>query len=605
MSDTSEDPTLVEQSAEMASNMAEVMETSQAIWHTFLENQSHDGKPASADPLNVMPAWVALSKAMFDNPQQVADATLELWAAQAELWRNATLRFWGAEAESAPDRPYKAAEGKRFAHKEWSENALFDYLKQNYLLTAGWLNHTVQNVGDMDPRERKKAEFYTRNFVEAMNPANFFALNPEVLETTAKERGANLVRGLKMMLKDLERGKGQLLIRQTDMDAFEVGRDTAVSNGDVIFQNDILQLIQYAPTTEQVHAKPILFIPPWINKFYVLDLNEKKSMVRWLVAQGYTVFMVSWINPDSRQKDETWDSYLTKGALEAIDAALAETGQKSLHVASYCIGGTLTGTLMAWLGKQKDKRVASATFFTAQLDFTDAGELQVFVDDNTIRAVDEEMDKGYLPAQKMASAFNMLRANDLIWSYVVSNYMLGKDPFPFDLLFWNADSTAMPAKVHHFYLENFYDKNRLARGELVVKDTAIRLSDIKGPVYHVATKEDHIAPAASVYRGARMMTGAKVRYVLAGSGHIAGVVNPPDKPKYQHWTNPDLSAETLEGWLADAEETEGSWWPDWDAWLAPMSGRMVKARVPGAKLGTIEPAPGSYVRVRFDQREDS
>jgi len=602
MTETSEDPNLIEQSAEMASNAAEIMETSQAIWQTFLEAQAHDqGKP-NADPLNVMPAWTALSRAMMENPQQVADATLELWAAQAELWRSSTLKWLGADDPTPAELPHMAQPGKRFQHKEWTENALFDYLKQNYLLTAGWLNHTVHTVGEMDPRDRRKAEFHTRNFVEAMNPANFFALNPEVLETTAQERGANLVRGLKMMLKDLERGKGQLLIRQTDMDAFEVGRDMAVTPGKVIYQNDILQLIQYAPTTEQVYAKPVLFIPPWINKYYVLDLNEKKSMVKWLVGQGYTVFMISWVNPDERQKNETWDSYLTKGALEAIDVALTETGQKSLHVASYCIGGTLTGSLMAYLGRQKDKRIASATFFTAQLDFEDAGELQVFVDEGTIRAVDEEMEKGYLPAQKMATAFNSLRANDLIWSYVVSNYLLGKDPFPFDLLYWNADSTAMPAQVHHFYLENFYDKNRFAKGQLSVLDTPVTLSDIKGPVYHVATKEDHIAPAASVYRGARMMTGADVRFVLAGSGHIAGVVNPPAKEKYQYWTNDALDTTTLNDWLDGAKETPGSWWPDWDMWLSQRSGRKIKARTAGAKHTPLEDAPGAFVKLRFDQR---
>ncbi len=599
---TGEDPTLAEQSAEMAANMAEVAETSQKIWTRWLEAQADEGVPSSADPLNTVPAWLALGRAMFDNPQQVADATMEYWADQTALWQAATLKWLGAKDTPAPTLPLKAEAGRRFQHPEWSENALFEYLKDSYLLTSGWIAHTVHNLGDMDPRERKKAEFYTRNFVEALNPANFFALNPEVLEATAAQRGGNLVKGLHMMLEDLERGKGQLLIRQTDMDAFEVGRDMAVTDGSVIYQNDILQLIQYAPTTEKVHAKPLLIIPPWINKYYVLDLNTKKSMVQWLVGQGYTVFMISWVNPDERQKDETWDSYLTKGAMEAIDAALKETGQKSLHVASYCIGGTLTGTLMAYLGRKKDKRIASSTFFTAQLDFDDAGELQVFVDDETIKAVDAEMEQGYLPAQKMASAFNMLRSNDLIWSYIVNNYMLGKDPFPFDLLYWNADSTAMPAHVHHFYLENFYDQNEFAKGDLSVLDTPVTLADIKGPVYHVATKEDHIAPAASVYRGARQMTGADVRFVLSGSGHIAGVVNPPAAGKYQYWTNEDMSAETLEGWLEGATETPGSWWIDWDAWLSTRSGRMVNARKPGKVHGVLEPAPGSFVKVRFDKR---
>ncbi|MHA3977679.1 PHA/PHB synthase family protein [Halovulum sp. GXIMD14794] len=594
--------TLLEQGAETAANMTEVMEITQKIWTRFLEAQAEEGAPRNADPLNTIPAWIALARAMYDNPKQVADATLDMWSDQAALWQAATLKWLGAKDTEMPQLDRKAPAGKRFQHKEWSENALFDYLKENYLLTSGWINHMVQTVGEMDPRERKKAEFYTRNFVEALNPANFFALNPEVLEATADEKGANLVRGLKMMLEDLERGKGQLLIRQTDMDAFEVGRDMAISPGKVVFRNEILELIQYAPTTEKVYAKPLLIIPPWINKYYVLDLNEKKSMVKWLVAQGYTVFMISWVNPDERQRDETWDSYLTKGAMTAIDKALEETGQTSLNIASYCIGGTMTGTLMAYFGKTGDKRVSSSTFFTAQLDFDDAGELQVFVDDQTIRAVDEEMQKGYLPANKMAQAFNMLRSNDLIWSYVVNNYMLGKDPFPFDLLYWNADSTAMPAKVHHFYLDKFYDDNDFAGGRLSVLDTPVTLADIRGPVYHVATKEDHIAPAASVYRGARLMSKAKVRFVLSGSGHIAGVVNPPATNKYQFWTNEDLSSDDISGWLENAEETPGSWWVDWDRWLSAKSGRKVNAREPGAVLGPVADAPGDYVKVRFDKR---
>ena len=323
-------------------------------------------------------------------------------------------------------------------------------------------------------------------------------------------------------------------------------------------------------------------------------------MVGWLVEQGHTVFVISWVNPDTRHGGVTWEDYMFEGASAAIDKALEETGQKSLNLVSYCVGGTLAGTLMAWLGKHKDKRVSSATFFTAQLDFEDAGELQIFVDENILQVVGEEMEQGYMPADRMATAFNMLRANDLIWGYMVSNYMLGKDPFPFDLLYWNADSTAMPARVHSSYLENFYIRNAFAKGEFTVRGEPVTLGDIRGPVYHVATKEDHIAPAASVYRGAREMTGANLRFVLSGSGHIAGVVNPPVLGKYQFWTNADMSAPTLDGWLKGAEETAGSWWPDWDAWLKARSGRQVAAREPGARLGVIEPAPGSYVKVRFD-----
>jgi polyhydroxyalkanoate synthase len=386
------------------------------------------------------------------------------------------------------------------------------------------------------------------------------------------------------------------------MDAFKVGRDMAVTPGKVVFQNEVMQLLQYAPATEQVYSTPLLFIPPWINKYYILDLNERKSLVKWLTEQGFTVFLVSWVNPDERQRDETFESYITKGGLTAIDKVLEETGEKSLNLAAYCIGGTMSATMLAWMAKVKDARVKSCTFFTALTDFEDAGDLQTFVDEATIKLVDQQMDKGYLPAEAMANAFNMLRSSDLIWNYVVNNYYLGKEPFPFDLLYWNADSTAMPAKVHHFYLERFYNENAFAQGELSLLGQPVEISDIKVPVYHVASKEDHIAPAAAVYRGARQMTGAKeVRFVLAGSGHIAGVVNPPAMEKYQHWVDGDLDAEELPDWLATAEERPGSWWEDWSKWLAKRSGKKVEPREPGAVLGALEEAPGSYVKRRFDE----
>jgi polyhydroxyalkanoate synthase len=593
--------TLAEQGKHMAHNMAEVFDISSQIWKRFLTAQIQEGGPRHPDPLNTWPTFAELYRTMWDNPKQVADKTIEFWAAQQQLWQNSMLKWLGAkEAVQDLQLPNMMKPDKRFSHKEWSENAVFDYIKQSYLLTSGWMQDTVNSVGEMDPKERRKAAFYTRYFVEALNPANFFALNPEVLEATVNEKGENLVRGLKMMLEDLERGKGKLLIRQTDMDAFEVGRNTAVSPGAVIFENDLIQLIQYAPATEKVFAKPLLIIPPWINKYYILDLNPKKSMVKWLVEQGHTVFVVSWVNPDARHGSKSWEDYMFEGGMAAIDKVLEETGEKSLHLASYCVGGTMGGTLMAYLGKTGDKRVASSTFFTAQHDFEDAGELQIFVDEHILEVVGEDMEKGYMPADRMANAFNMLRSNDLIWGYVVNNYMLGKDPFPFDLLYWNADSTAMPARAHRFYLEEFYIRNAFAKGLLSVRGTPITLADIKGPVYHVATKEDHIAPAASVYRGAKEMKQANVRFVMSGSGHIAGVVNPPVLGKYQYWTNPDMSKPTLEEWLEGAEETPGSWWPDWHAWLAARSKAQVAARQPGARLGALQEAPGSFVKVRFD-----
>jgi len=597
MSHTDLPPIDAEARIEFGHNMTEAAQLTQAIWTKLAEAPQREGS-GDTDPLNALPILAELARAIWSDPSKLAEATVNYWTDQQAIWQSAMSRLMGGEAMPVPELPNG---GKRFAHKEWSDNALYECLKNSYLLTAGFLQDQVMQADEMDKLDQRKAAFLVRNAVEALNPANFFALNPEVLEATQAENGANLVRGLKMLLEDVTRGKGKLLIRQTDMDAFEVGRNMAVTPGKVIWQNSIAQLIQYAPSTETVGARPFLFVPPWINKYYVVDLNPKKSLMRWLVEQGHTVFIISWVNPDKRQADETWDSYL-QTVMEIIDVVQAETGEDKVNLGSYCIGGTLAGTLLAYMGKTGDTRVGSATFFTAQLDFEDAGELQVFVDEKTLTMVDHQMDQGYFPADTMASAFNSLRANDLIWGYIVNNYMLGKDPFPFDLLYWNSDSTAMPAHVHHYYLEQFYIHNALAKGTLQVLNTPIELADITVPVYHVAAREDHIAPANSVYRGAQMMTGSKVRFVLAGSGHIAGVVNPPAAEKYQYWTTQKLAAPDVETWRAKAKEVAGSWWPDWSKWLHAQDRRKVDARVPGANSTVLEDAPGSYVRVRFDQR---
>lgn len=591
----------VQDAEAFTANMTKLMETSQEIWKLYSETQLGDSVALDPDPMNMGPAFASFTGTLMQHPEIVAEATMKYWSGQLAIWNAAANKIVGTEHpdEALPDLPEG---GRRFSHPEWSENAIFEYLKRSYLLAADWAQSLVQeNDKTLPVMDRKKVEFATRNFVEALNPANFLAMNPEVIEATLSQNGENLVRGAKMFLEDMQRGKGELLVRQTDMKGFKVGENMALTPGKVIWQNDIVQLIQYAPQTETVHETPLLFIPPWINKYYVLDLNEKKSMMKWLVEQGHNVFIISWVNPTQAHKDQTWESYMHDGALAAIDKVLEETGAKSVNLASYCIGGTMTGTLMAHLGQSKDKRVKSSTFFTAQLDFEDAGELQVFVDEQTVELVDHQMERGYLPAQTMAKAFNMLRSNDLIWSYMVNNYLLGKEPFPFDLLYWNSDSTAMPAQVHHFYLENCYLKNALAKGEFKLGGKPLLLGDIKGPVYHIATVEDHIAPATSVYRGAQQMTAADVTFVLSGSGHIAGVVNPPSLEKYQYWVNDDLTPKTLEDWKAKAKMSPGSWWPHWDKWLAGQSRKKVKARAPGETLGVLEDAPGSFVKVRFDQ----
>jgi polyhydroxyalkanoate synthase len=585
----------------MTNRISDLVERSQKVWAETLDRSVGDMSTASHDPLNTMPALTQLTQEYLEHPQKLVEATLEYWTQQADLWTSIVKRSMGVE----DTRPVVTPEpgDKRFKDEMWDKNPYFDYLKQSYLLTGSWLKQRLADAEGLSPHDRRKLEFLTRNYIEAISPTNYAATNPEVMKATADERGENLIRGLENLLRDLERGKGQLMIRQTDMDAFKVGENMATTPGKVIYQNDIMQLIQYAPATEKVYARPVLIVPPWINKFYILDLNEKKSLIRWLVGQGHTVFVVSWINPDQRQRKESWASYMHKGPLTAIDRVLDETGAEKVNVVGYCIGGTMIGTTLAYMAAKDDKRVGSATFFTAQLDFSDAGELQTFIDDEVVEMIESKVaERGYLAAENMASAFNSLRSTDLIWGFVINNYLLGKENFPFDLLYWNSDSTRMPGQVHVFYLDEFYNRNTLARGEMEIDGVVLDLKKIKVPAYHVATIEDHIAPAPSAYRAARLLGSRSQRFVLTGSGHIAGVVNPPAAEKYQHWTKTGIKEKALDEWRAGSAETPGSWWPDWNVWLARQSkGKQVPARAPGANVGQIEDAPGSYVKRRFDE----
>jgi polyhydroxyalkanoate synthase len=578
-----------------ARNMAEVADLSGRIWAALAGGLAGAQIPHRPDPMNLFPGTRAVIQGALDNPAQVVDATLNYWQAQARLNETLTQKWLGRPQADEAGPAGMAEPGKRFSHHLWHDNPAFEWLQQSYLLAAGRTQAVVHGLGALAPRERRKVDFFTRQITEALNPANFLFSNPEVMEATLAEDGANLVRGLTMMLEDIERGGGRLRIRQTDLEAFEIGRNLAMTDGAVIWKNSVLELIAYKPAGATVAATPVLIIPPWINKYYILDLNPRKSLVSWLVGQGHQVFMLSWVNPGPEQKNETWESYMD-AASAALDEVLSATGARQAHLASYCIGGTLTGTLLARMAAEGHARVASATFFTAQLDFEDAGDLQVFVDEQTLGLIDEGEDNGVLPASAMADAFNMLRASDLIWSCFVSNYLLGKEPLPFDLLYWNADSTAMPAGVHRFYLEQFYTRNTLARGEMDLAGGRLDLGTIAIPVYHVATREDHIAPAPSVFRGAKLMKRAELRFILAGSGHIAGVVNPPALGKYQFWSDGPRTAADLEAWLSEAKETPGSWWPDWDAWLKARSGGVTQAWDPEARA--IGPAPGSYVRKR-------
>jgi polyhydroxyalkanoate synthase len=583
---------------ELSRAMASIAERSQRLVLDFVGRQQANGSNGfgMADPLNIGQAFVDLTARMMADPARLVEAQLSLWQDYMQLWQSTARRMMGVE--SAPVIA-PAADDRRFKDAAWSDNQLFDFIKQSYLLAARWTQATVRKVDGLDDKTAKKVDFYTRQFVDALAPSNFVMTNPEVLRTTIETGGENLVKGLQHLLDDLERGRGKLSIRMTDLDAFRLGQNIAVTPGKVVFQTDLMQLIQYQPATETVHRRPLLIVPPWINKYYILDLREKNSFIRWAVAQGHTVFVVSWVNPDERLAAKSFADYMKEGILAALGAVGEATGERKVNVIGYCLGGTLLASTLAWMAATGDDRVASATFFTTLVDFAEPGELGVFIDEEQLASLEERMnEKGYLEGSAMATTFNMLRANDLIWSFVVNNYLLGKDPFPFDLLYWNSDSTRMPAAMHSFYLRKMYQENLLVKpGGITLDGVPIDLRKIKVPTFILSTKEDHIAPWTSTYAATRLYSGP-VRFVLAASGHIAGVVNPPATGKYGHWVGSKLPADPEE-WLAAAEERPGSWWPEWDKWVAKQGGGKVPARVPGdGGLQPLEDAPGSYVMSR-------
>lgn len=588
---------------ELVRNMFRVMEEGGKIFAGLAERSNGKNGPYStlSEMGEASKVLGTVARHWASDPARLAEAQGKLARSYIDLWGRSVKRFLGQEVEPAAEPEPGDA---RFKDPDWSETQFFDFWKQAYLLTARWADEMVANADSLDEKTKKRAEFYLTQLESALSPSNFVFTNPEVLRETLSTNAENLVQGMQHLSRDLADSNDLLRIRQTDLDAFSVGENVAVTPGKVIFQNDIFQLIQYAPSTDEVYKRPLLIVPPWINKYYILDLAPHKSFIKWAVNQGFTVFVISWVNPDERLAEKTFEDYMREGILEATGAVIDATGVKKINALGYCVGGTLLATTLAWMAAVGDERIASATFLTTQVDFSKAGDLSVFIDEAQLSALDEMMaEEGYLDGSRMAAVFNMLRPKDLIWPYVVNNYLLGKQPFPFDLLYWNSDSTRLPRANHAFYLREFYHENALAKGAMTLAGQALDLGRIAIPVYELATREDHIAPAASVYIGARLF-GGPVRYVLAGSGHIAGVVNPPEKQKYQHWTGKKPNGKnakraTLDDWLAKAEEHPGSWWPDWAEWLGQKSGDKVPAREPGAgKLKAIEDAPGSYVKVR-------
>jgi len=551
------------------------------------------------DPFNLAQVYSSWFAAAMKNPHKVAEANVKFWNDAMQLYHQTAFGLFGKGANLEPVVQEHKTD-RRFHHDAWAEAPIFDAIKQSYLLTSQWMRGLVNQVEGLDEKDAQRIEFFTERFLDAMSPTNFAHTNPQVLDRALETKGASLVDGLKNMLDDLEAGDGRLRIKMTDHEAFEPGKNIAVTPGKVVYQNRMFQLVQYSPATETSFSKPLLIVPPWINKFYIMDLQEKNSMLRWLVSQGHTLFVISWVNPDDSYRDIGFEEYVKNGVIEAVNQVQVATGEDRINAVGYCIGGTLLTTSLAYMKAKGDQRINSATFFTTMLDFSDPGELGVFIDDAQISDIETKMEKdGYLEGSSMAGAFNMLRANDLIWSFYVNNYLLGNDPRPFDLLYWNSDSTRMPAAMHSWYLRNLYLENKLIEaGGIEIDGVGIDIETIDIPVCFVSAVEDHIAPWTSTYAGARKFSGP-VRFILGGSGHIAGIINPPAAGKYDYRVVDGLP-EDPEAWADEAEARAGSWWPEWQTWIAPLSGEQIAARAPGdGALDLIEDAPGSYVKKRL------
>jgi len=589
--DNPETPTSeVDPSQMLANNIKQI--------EALLREISNGHTPLNHDPFNLSEACSAWFEVISKNPEKVFEAGLQYWQDAMKLYQQSALALMGA---GNGDQVISEEKGdRRFKHEAWQDQPVYNLIKQSYLLTSRWARDLVTDVEGLDKQTAEKVAFFTERYLDSLSPTNFAHTNPAVIEKTIESNGENLVKGLKNMLGDLKKGNGSLQITMTDTEAFELGKNVATTPGKVVFRNRMLELLQYAPATDSVYSKPLLVIPPWINKYYVLDLQPKNSLIKWLVDQGHTVFVVSWVNPDESYRDTGFEDYINDGISAALEAIEKATGQKKVNAIGYCIGGALLATALAYFKANGDDRISSATLLTTMLDYSDPGELGVFVDQKQVDSLDVKMqENGYLEGSSMATTFNMLRANDLIWSFYINNYLLGNDPRPFDLLYWNSDSTRMPAKMHSWYLQSFYIDNLLCKpGGIEINGTKIDLSTIDIPVCFVSTVDDHIAPWKSTYAGAKLFSGP-VRFILGGSGHIAGVVNPPSDKKYGYRVTNKPPADP-EKWFDSAKQNEGSWWPEWQRWISRKAGKKIPSRVPGdRKLKVIEDAPGSYVKVRL------
>jgi polyhydroxyalkanoate synthase len=581
---------------EFSNNLVEVSKVYQLIIQKLLEKQSNQDLKPALDPLNLTSAINEVLARIYSEPERLVEFQMKFSNSYLELINNTISKFMGQNDESL----YKPLnKDNRFKDEAWQNNIYFDFIKQSYLMSTTMLQQMVASVDGIDNKTSQKAMFYIKQLTDALAPTNFLLTNPQVLKETVASQGDNLVKGLSKMLADIERSKRFIDIETNDTSAFEVGVNIAATKGKVIFQNDLMQLIHYTPTQKNHFDIPLLIVPPCINKFYILDTKEQNSFVKWSLDQGYNLFIISWVNPGKDLSHKDFEDYMLEGPLAAIDAIFKATNCKEINTIGYCIGGTILASTLAYMKKKKDNRVKSATFLTTLLDFANAGELSIFIDDAQLEVVEKRMNmEGFFAGEDMANAFNMLRANDMIWSSFINNYLLGKEPISFDLLYWNSDTTRMAAKMHSFYLRNLYQKNLLVKPNAIsLNGVKIDLSKIDIPCYFLSTREDHIAPWQSTFEAVNILSG-DVTFTLAASGHIAGVINHPHKNKYCYWVNNKKITDS-EKWLDSAKEHQGSWWEHWNKWCSKKSGDIVKAMAPGkGKLPVIEDAPGSYVRVR-------
>ena len=581
---------------QLSMNLARAALTAQSTIAEMALRQADRPAALSSDPFHVGPALTQVMGRLAAQPERVMRAQADLFSRYLHLWQSSVRRMSG----ETPEPVVSPAKGdKRFLDADWSDNPVFDTIKQSYLLTSNWLNELVSGVDGVDPLEKRRVEFFVKMLTDAFAPSNFLASNPVALREVMATGGESLIRGMANFQADLQRGGGQLAIAQTDYEMFKIGENVATAPGKVIFRNELIELLQFSPSTDEVYEIPLLIFPPWINKFYIMDLRPENSLIRWLASQGFTVFVASWVNPDAKLADKTLEDYMRQGVYEGVATVLKQCGVDRTNTVGYCIGGTLLSSTLAHMAAKGVNAISSATFFAAQQDFSEAGDLLIFTNEGWLSDLEKKMDEGggVLSGQTMAETFNALRANDLIWSFFVSNYLMGKEPKPFDLLFWNSDQTRMPKTLHMDYMRRFYGDNALAKGEYVLDNVRLNLADVKVPIYVQSSKEDHIAPARSVFKGAQLF-GGPTTFTMAGSGHIAGVINAPVANKYQHWTNDALPASLAE-WQAGATEHPGSWWPHWAEWLGAKSGNKIPARDPAkGPFKTLGDAPGEYVLVK-------